>query len=467
MIDKVHRTIKKYGMIEKGDKVIVGVSGGPDSVALLHVLWSLKEELGITLHVVHLDHMFRGEESAQDAVFVKELCETLQVPATVVAYNVKKFMEETGMSLQAGARKVRYDLYDRVFKEIGASKIAIGQNLNDQAETVLMRFLRGAGPEGLGGIAPVREGKFIRPLIEVSRREIEQYLQEKQIVPRIDQSNLKDVYLRNKLRLKLLPLLEKEYNANIISRLAQTSHLFREENELMEELAQEKLTEIGKEKEGEVFLDYDKFLLCHRAMQRRLLRKGICIVKGELLNISFEHIEDALRIIGERKVGASLDLPGRIQIEIGYRQIILRAKSRMERKERKDYLYPLPVPGEVIIPETNCRIDVEEMGGDWKKEKFSRLRVAVDAQKVKLPLFVRNRRPGDRFTPKGMTGRKKLKEYFIDRKIPKEKREFIPIICDQEGIIWVAGERTDDRVVPYDETQCVLVLTIHFGMEGD
>ena len=303
VLDKVKKTINRYRLIDKGDKVIVGVSGGPDSVALLYLLNSLKKDLKINLHVAHLDHMLR-KDSYKDREFVERLAGKLKIPVTAAKINIKA-LAKTG-SLEEIARNARLGFLFKVARDIKADKIALGHNLDDQAETVLMRIIRGSGLYGLSGILPKRKiagYEVIRPLIEVKRREIEAFLKRKKIKPRIDASNLEDIYFRNRVRNRLLPLLEREYNKNIKEVLSNMAQSLGYDYDYLS-LASERSMKGSKTK-----LNLIKLKRLHPAISRLLLRMSIAKVKGNTRRLTFTHIKELEDLIFNRPVNSIVDLP--------------------------------------------------------------------------------------------------------------------------------------------------------------
>ena len=307
-LEKVRNTIKRYGLIRKGERVLIGVSGGPDSVALLYILNTLKKEFKLSLHVAHLDHMLRPE-SGQDAQFVKKLAERLKLPFTGAQINVKELARKG--SLEEIARNVRLGFLFNVAKEVKADKIALGHTQDDQAETVLMRILRGAGLYGLCGILPKRDlygYEIVRPLIEVSRREIESYLKKRGIKPRIDSSNLEDLYLRNKIRNRLLPLLEKEYNKNIKELMSNMAQCVGLDYDYLDKVANRFIQEDRRR------LGLEKIRALHPAMLRLVLRKCIASLKGDTRRITFQHIKEIEDLIHNRPVKSIVDLPKGISV---------------------------------------------------------------------------------------------------------------------------------------------------------
>ena len=330
LINKVKQTIKQYNLIDKSDKIVMGVSGGPDSLALLYVLRAIRKELGITLHIAHLNHMLRGRESARDADFVLKLADKLSIPATVKEMDVLR-LSKAG-SPEEKARKARFDFLFEVAAKFKADKIALGHNLDDQAETVLMRILRGSGLLGLSGISPKRKiGNFtiIRPLIEIPRKEIDRYLRTKNIKPRLDLTNLKEIYFRNRIRRRLLPELRR-YNPNIKQVLANMAentaldydYLLKESQKAFGRVRtgnpDQNYRATGKEKEVlngvKIKLSLAKFLKLHPAMQNMVLRLAYEQLKTDTRRLCYQHIKELKDLISNRPEGAIADLPSSISV---------------------------------------------------------------------------------------------------------------------------------------------------------
>ncbi|MCX5702145.1 MAG: tRNA lysidine(34) synthetase TilS [Candidatus Omnitrophica bacterium] len=308
ILDKVKNTIRKFKLVNKGDKVLIGVSGGPDSVALLYLLRALAKEFKLKLHIAHLDHMLR-KDSYKDKEFVERLAHRLKIAVTTTRINVKELTKRG--SGEEVARNARMGFLFRVAKEIKADKIALGHNFDDQAETVLMRILRGTGLYGLAGILPKRKisgYKIIRPLIETRRLDIENYLKRKKIRPRIDASNLEDVYFRNKIRNRLIPLLEKEYNKNIKSVLNNMAESAGYDYDYLIRIAKRVLKRLSTK------INLDKFLRLYPAMQRLVLRLTIAKVKGDTRRLTFQHIRELEDLILNRPVNSVVDLPKGISV---------------------------------------------------------------------------------------------------------------------------------------------------------
>jgi tRNA(Ile)-lysidine synthase len=308
VIDKAIKTIKRHCLIRQNDKILVGVSGGPDSVALLYALDFLKKKLKITLHVAHLDHMLR-KDSHQDRIFVENLARKLKLPVTCASINVKAMLRRG--SMEEICRNVRLAFLFKVAKDTNADKIALGHSLDDQAETILMRIIRGTGLQGLSGILPKRQiygHTVIRPLIEVKRKEITAFLKRKKIKPRLDTSNTKDIYFRNKIRNKLIPLLEKEYNRNIKEVLSNAAENIGYDYDFLTRVARSKIKHPGKR------LNLDKFLKFHPAIQRLVLRFQIAALKGDMRAICSRHIKELEDLIFNRPPNSIVDLPKNISV---------------------------------------------------------------------------------------------------------------------------------------------------------
>ena len=448
-------------MLRYGDRVVVGVSAGPDSVCLLYILNELKEDYNLSLHIAHLHHGFRGSEADEDVRFVQSLSKSLGIPAHIDHIDVPSYIKKTKLSKQAGAREVRYRFFNRLADDIGADKIALGHTADDQAETFLMRLLKGSGLHGLTGISPVRD-RIIRPLIDISSDEIKGYLSERDIRYRIDSSNLSPVYLRNKIRLELIPYLAKEYNPNIMDTLIRNLKILREEDIFLNGFVDRTYSKVlVSASEDSVILDSSKLTSINLPVRRRVIRRAIYSVSGEMaITLSYKHVEDSLALLDNDR--------GEIHLPCG---IVVRKErktfgiySRLEEEAIPQYTYNINIPGETVIPETGITISstILDAASYKKGEKAHDNNKAIfDMGKFSLPLIVRDRRSGDLFYPKGMMGnKKKVKKYFIDLKIPRSERSMIPVLVAPEGILWIIGYRTDERFVVTDTSERILQITV-------
>jgi tRNA(Ile)-lysidine synthase len=443
-------------MISEGDCVIVAVSGGPDSVCLLHILHELKDELNIRLVVAHFDHGLRPAEDESETAFVRDLAQSLKVPFETAKGRL--LSKRTRGSREEVARNARYAFLEKVRKKHKAQKIALGHNLNDQAETILMRLLRGSGPSGLTGIPPSRDGSIIRPLIEIERQEIENYLKAKKLASVTDSSNLKTDYMRNKIRLEIMPLLE-EQQPQLTRLLAQTAEILRDEDDYLEQTAE---AWVGKNIEilpqNALSMPIPYFLKLPVASRRRVIRLAIKDVKKDLRRISWDHIEAIQRLAQAEKPQAALKLPGRLTVRRTYGHLILSAS--MKRKP-KPFHYRLDEPGAYDLREIGRSISFEEI----KNRRDLRLRgskwtALLDAETLRFPLTLRSFKAGDKFIPFGMKGHKKLKDFFVDLKLPLEQRYLTPILCWNDKPVWVCGFRIDDRFKVTSDTKRVMKVTL-------
>ncbi|MEW6624146.1 MAG: tRNA lysidine(34) synthetase TilS [Bacillota bacterium] len=451
LLKKVEKTIEKYKLLQKNDKVVVAVSGGVDSLALLHCLYRLKETYSLTLVVAHLNHMFRGEEADEDAETVKKLAIDLGLGAVIGKVDVPQIIRATLLSPQDAARKARYEFLQQAANSIKANKIALGHHQDDQAETVLLHLCKGAGLDGLKGIMPKRD-IYIRPLLAIQKWELEKYCRDHKLPVRVDKSNYKDVYLRNKIRNRLIPWLKQEVNANIIEVLAGTAEILRDENQYLEE-------EIGHlEQKIRVSLSFkqqkgvwDTRFFCElpKALQRRLIRRVYLLVSGHRYNLTFMHIEAVRHTILNKISGSKVELPGKLLAVYAYDRLELMPKELFYSKRNADYSYELPIPGRIAVKEAGSIIEsklmepgqkINNLEVDGKEEVLVKLE-AGDA------LIVRNRKSGDRFQPVGMLGTKKLKDFFIDEKVDRKQRDIIPVVVSKNSgkIVWIAGMRSSEE----------------------
>lgn len=444
LINKVDKTLKAHKMIEDIDPIIIGVSGGPDSMVLLDILSRL---FANQIVVAHLNHRFRGEEANSDAEFVQRVCTERGIPVEIKEYDVPAFIKETGLGAQEAARKIRYQFYLEVAKNWNAKYIALGHHANDQAETILMRIIRGTGIHGLSGIPYVRafdKFKIIRPLLDLSREEIESYCTENKIIYRTDLSNYSTKYFRNEVRLNVLPYLEK-YNEQIATHLHQLGKMAQEENSFLDKIADEfiKSNHLNCQENCYIFstLSLQKLDI---ALQKRVIHLILRYLSFKV-DISFKHLDDIIRLIHHSHPSKSIDLPG-IRVYRNYEQIVFMAG---EPKKWEPYYLNLTIPGEVTLPNNNTK--VKAFVTDSIQEQHD-LWAVFDLNKLKNSnLVVRTRIAGDKLEFFGMKGSKKVKELFIDKKIFKEKRDVYPIIEQDNKILWIPGIKRSSYA-PVDET---------------
>jgi len=483
----LHENIKKLifseQLLEKGDLIVVAVSGGTDSLSLLHILNTLQEKGGFSLHVAHLNHGLRGRTARADAEFVR--CETqkMGLPCTVAKVDCFAYAQRRGLSLEDAARRLRYRFLLQLAKKTGASRIAVGHNRDDQVETLLLNFLRGTGPAGLAGMKYKRkfgigERYLIRPLLETSREELEQYCREKGLSPRWDETNLETRFLRNKIRLELLPFLEKEYNPNLRQNMQRLSQLVSWDHDFLEVTAEQHLESItlmgGK---GRLVLDSRKLLARHRALQGRILRRAVCRLLGTVpREVGYHQIRSVLNLARQGSPHGRLHLPFNLEASRNYDR--LQISFREQRRPLVAAPFYLTVPGKKNVPAKGISLQAELLPQDkviWppvsQKVAYFDYDTVLELLKGRdketkkesgapVKLLVRSRQAGDRFHPLGAPGQKKLKKYFIDQKIPLQERDQIPLVLAGEEIIWVAGRQQAHICRLTEKTEKILVLRL-------
>jgi tRNA(Ile)-lysidine synthase len=456
LLNKTKEIVKRFCMLKPGDRVVISVSGGPDSVCLLSVLHALSAELKISLHIAHLDHMFRGKESEDEARFVDNLARKLGIPATIEHIDVPAFCSAHGLSPQVGAREVRYSFLNRVAQAKGAIRIATGHTATDQAETFLMRLLRGAGAAGLSAIPPVR-GNIIRPLIESTRDEILEYLRAAGLTFVTDPSNAKSLYMRNRIRLELMPVL-KQYNPRIEETLASEAGLLRDEDEATALYLETVIQCILTKDKDVVTLMRDKFNALPLAFRRRIFRTSTATVGLKPSEMSLVQTDEALAFMTTSQSGRSLSLPRGLTLGREYDQFIISAVHVAQ-----NFSYMLTLPGTTIIPELGMAVETQlmEKRGISPAGENNLWQAMFDYDKISPFLTIRNRRPGDTFCPSGMGGRsKKLQDYLVNKKVPRRLRDSVPLLYSGADLIWVVGYRTDFRFLPGPDMKHALVVSV-------
>lgn len=476
-LHEVESTIIKYDMLQEKDAVLVGVSGGPDSVALLLSLIELRNTFSIKIGIAHLNHLLRGDASENDAGFVKDLAAQLNLPVYITSKDVEKYKNNNGLSLEEAGRQVRYNFLYQTAETEKYNKIALGHHSDDNAELVLMQLLRGSGPLGMAGIPAVREN-IIRPLIHTSKSDILDYLKNIEQAFVFDKSNEDTVFLRNRVRYELIPSLKKNYNPNIIDTINRMSSIVRNDEEWIDSILApvfERLVE-HREKDSLV-IDARLFSPLHIAEKRRLIRMAIKAVKGDLRQITLIHVDSVIALLEKGPENKSLDLPGRIRTMYANGQLEIKKEKQNLRELEPTFCETFIHPFEYRISENevnDTRIFIEEIGiylkfSQTNMEFFSDLsypekHVAyMDMDALKFPLFIRNTNKGDSFSPFGMTGTQKLKKYFINNKISKSERARVPVLVSDGKIVWVVGHRIDNSVKLSSETKTVLKVEMMFS----
>lgn len=430
--------VARYGLFTAGQTVVVGVSGGPDSTALLHALATLRDELGIVVVGAHLNHGFRGEEAIGDVEYVRGLCGRLGVECRSESVDVPAMRRRRRLSAQVAARDVRHAFLRRVADAVGAERIALGHTRNDRIETVLMNILRGTGVEGLTSLPPMSL-PIIRPLIDVSRDATVAYCVRHDLQPRSDSSNAHIDYRRNRTRTELLPYLELYYNENVGDALLRLSELASADNAVLEELAASALASISTDSSDTyMFLDAGALNALPVGLRRRVIRAGIVRVRGHLQNVGFETVERLVEAVHQgRAIQIELPDPGETPVRIGFQDGQVRMVREHAPAQPVPWSLSLAFPGCTQVPHSGIEIETVLCADRAEAQSWTEQReqetLLFGRSQVTLPLVVRSWKPGDRIQPHGLNGTKKLQDLFTDKKIPVAERSRIPILVDAGG----------------------------------
>ena len=427
--------VKKTNLINNGDRLILGLSGGSDSMCLMNILLALREEYNINLVAVHINHMIR-EEANDDENALKEYCDSIKIDFYSKKIDVPAFAKLNKLSSEDAGRICRYEFFYEVLKETGSNKIVTAHNLNDVVETVFMNIIRGTGLNGLTGIEYSYDN-VIRPLLDVTKDEIEEYCKLNSLPIRVDRTNYENDYTRNKIRNILLPLIRTEINPSVDFNINNMIKILKEDEEELRILATDNYRKI-QNKHG---LNKNEFNALSRAMQRRVLREYILQVRHSLKDLSLNKIDELLDFVKKFGTGKRMDIIDGFYLEISYDNLLIKSKEN-----KRDFCYELKIPGVTYIPELKASIiatlkDANESDDIIKNKKIK----LFDIEKTGEKLYVRNRRDGDRFSPSGMKGTRKLKDFFMDLKLERDMRDGIPLIVNDDDIIWVVGIRSSEK----------------------
>jgi tRNA(Ile)-lysidine synthase len=447
---KVAAYIAQHNLISPGHTVVVAVSSGADSVALMHLLSRLGAEQGFSLVVAHVHHGLRAEADSEQR-FVEELAAALGHPCYSSRVDVRGLAAQEGRTLEEAGREARYRYLQHLCRELGAQRIATAHHRQDQAETVLLHVLRGSGLRGLQGMLP-RRGNLVRPLLDCTRAEIEDYLRAQGLRWCSDASNLDLRFLRNRVRHSLLPQLEREYNPALVEALAQLAELARADEQVLEEATAGVLEQALAEEDGGVLrLDLEVLRGAPLGLQRRAVLH--CLTRlGGPQGWKMGDVEAALRLAAAPGSARQLHLPRGLRVEKDYTHLVFHRGLPPPRP----YCHLLQVPGITRIPEAGLQVEarLQPPGAEGEAD------VRLDWHRLKQPLLVRSRRPGDRMRPLGLGGSKKLQDLFVDARIPARERDRVPVLEDAGRVCWVAGMRPDERVAVGPETTEILALAV-------
>jgi len=430
---KVRGTVDKYAMLQHGDRVLVGVSGGADSTALLVCLNRLAPIFHLSLVVGHLNHQLRGREADEDELFVRALAGELGLPFIPEKTDVRGLASLRKLNLEDAARRVRYDFLRRTAAHLDCGRIAVGHNLNDQAESVLIRFLRGSGPDGLSGIHPVIDSLVVRPLLECSRPEIEAYLRSLGRSHREDSSNKELKLRRNRVRCELVPYLQEHFNPRLLEALARSAARARDIAGYLDREARFACEAILKfSGPGSLSLSVKGLAELHPALRSAVIRRAVRECRGSLTGISDHHVRGVIRLAESKRSGHSIDLPGRLVASLEFGELTLR---RTGPGPMPDFCHNLAIPGSCVVPEFG--LEFRAAPGPWPVAKPDRsVNAILDADKLPSSLLVRPRRAGDRY---GGPGHRKVKNMLIDARIPLSTRPSQPMVVAGDAVVWIPG----------------------------
>jgi tRNA(Ile)-lysidine synthase len=479
---RVRRTIERFELLPPGSRTIVALSGGADSMALLTVLRELAPSGRFSLvGAAHLNHQLRDRASDEDEAFCVRRASDWGLPIRTARVDVLALAKAEHRSIEDAARLARYRFLDEAARQLGADRIASGHTRDDQAETLLLRLVRGAGPRGLAGIFP-RAGRVVRPLLDVERHDILEYLKLERIEYRQDESNNDLRFARNRIRHELLPVLKEKGSARIVAHLARAADIFRVDADLLDDLAarayervvQTTCPERSRGEGASLTISVERLAAEPPALQRRLILMALKAIAPSRFS-GFEQVERVLTLARTAASTAAVDLPG-VRAERQPSVVVLRYRSGRGRPPEGGtnsgphdqpitFSYPLRVPGEVAIPEAGCEIVAEATPvADLPVGVQLRGRgevAVVDADGLARPLVVRSRRPGDRFQPLGLRGHKKLQDVFVDHKIAQPIRDRVPVVVDdRDRIVWVAGLAVAEDFRVTARTRDVVILTL-------
>lgn len=448
MEDRVLETIKDYKLIEKSDTIIVGASGGPDSQFMIYILNSLKDQIGFEMILAHLNHLHR-KEAKNDEDLVKKTAEELDLKFFVRSRSMDDYAKEHGLSSEDAGRRLRYEFFNDLAKNYEKAKIAVAHNKDDQAETVLMRIIRGTGLDGLRAM-DYKSGNIIRPILNIKKSEIIAYLESKKIPYAIDATNFEDDYTRNKIRLDIIPKLE-EINPKVVDQIYSLSELAKDDLEVLDGVIDDKFNDLVEIKKDKIVFDKAKFDKTNPPVLRRIIRKAIEILNGEIKDISKDNIDQFLTI-------RSLNNGKKIIID----KLILRKTYDFyileinKLEEKFEEVISLPENGQINFDGLYIKTSIINTNKYDKSEKIG----YFDYDKLVFPLKVRTRRNGDRFVPLGHKSEKKLKDFLIDQKIDREKRDKIPLILSEDKIIWLTSIRISDEFKVTESTKKILKIEV-------
>lgn len=460
MLKKVKEYVMKWHMLEKHDKLIVGVSGGADSICLLFVLLELQKKIPFEMIVVHLNHGIRGADADADERYVKKVCETHHLLCVVYSENVELIAKKRKQSTEEAGRDVRREIFQKTLRDYHGTKIAVAHHMNDSAETFLMNLARGTGMKGLGGIKPVT-GEYIRPLLCLERAEIEEYLKQQQIFYCEDVTNAGDEYTRNRIRNHVIPYLEQKINIKTVSHISETMRQLQEVQQYLEEQTDLYYTTCVKEQNGEFVILEEEYKKVPNVLQPLIIKKALAKLAQKEKDIEEVHLQSVQGLM-EKQVGKQVDLPYELLAKRAYEGVAIRKKENVDTETVSfDILFSsgnrecFSWNGKTIVCElleASLLTSEQKSGGEW-----------FDYDIITQRVCLRTRRSGDYITIHSDGRTQKLKSFFINEKVPQEERNKILLLADGNHVLWIDGFRTNCRYHVTENTKHILKVTIDEG----
>lgn len=466
MIEKVRRYIEQYHMISEQDKIVIGVSGGADSVCLLFMLMEISQTLPFTLYVVHINHGLRGAEAERDAAFVQDICREYKLPFYLYDEDVSSYAKEYGLTLEEAGRKLRYQAFEDVKQKVGADRIAVAHHKNDQAETVLFRLFRGSGIKGLGGIQPVRD-EIIRPLLCLERCETEQYLKEKGISYCTDATNESNHYTRNVIRNRLLPMIEEEIQKRAAAHIADTAELMQEaERYIYRQAVRESESIISGDRESGYRIRIEGLLQQDIIIRQYVIRICMERLACEWKDIGAQHVKAVLEL-SSKEVGKTVILPQELVAKRDYDDILICLQEHQVKKSQSIHVLIDRIPTTVHLSNgmsVDFYLEVSEKKQEIAQKTYTK---QFDYDKIENDLLLRNREKNDFFCINAEMDRQTIKTYCINEKIPREKREELVLLADGAHILWVIGHRISEKYKITEETRNILNVRVYGGSANE
>lgn len=454
LLKKIREISKQYDLIDKNDSILIALSGGPDSVVLLHLLTKIRNDFDLSLSAVYINHQIRKQDAKKEEQFCQKLCDEHDIELHLVSENIPVLSKKIKKGIEETARDFRYGVFETLSKENGYNKVALGHHLNDRVETVLFRIFRGTGISGLKGIPPKRD-IYIRPLFDISKQEIIDYLNSHSLSFCQDVSNFSTDYKRNYIRNTIIPELQKNLNPAVEKAILTLTDTVMEEDEHLSTLAAKKLAVLKElTPGGKIILDRKKLDQCDKWLRRRIIRACLTELSDDKTAPDKETVDRVDKFIQQNEKAVSL--PGKIQARRVRDNVILHLRKKLTFKQK------LPIGEEIELSQIDLliKMTIKKRSNTQILKKKKTFKGQFDSSKLTPPFVIRSIREGDRFQPLGLTGTKKIGDYLTDRKVNPVLRDEIPVVTDKKGIIWLVGYEIDNRAKIDHKTNEVLEIEV-------